>query len=97
MAPTRDAFARATDAIPIDFGCAGPRLQPSGAVIANVLVRTSALEELEKRRDVVRVEVVGDLSADLAARRREVGQGNRFADPHILPEGLGVLVHEEPS
>jgi len=97
VAASREAFAHAVDSVPIDFGCAGPRVHPGGEVTASVLVRTSALEQLRERSSLVRVEVLGDFSANLAARRAEVGKGNRFADRHTLPDGLGVLVPEDRS
>jgi hypothetical protein len=95
VAPSREAFEQAVDSLPIDFGCVGPRLRPGGEVTANVLIRTSVLQQLRERSSLVRVEALGDFSANLKARRAEVGKGNRFADPHKLPEGLGVLVPRE--
>jgi hypothetical protein len=95
IAPSPLAFVSAVDGIPVDFGCAGPRVHPAGEVSANVLIRTSALEQLRERSSLVRIEVLADFSANLAQRRDEVGKGNRFADPRTLPEGLGVLIREE--
>lgn len=94
VASSRAAFLEAVDSVPIDYGCAGPRVHPGGEVTASVLVRASALASLRERSNLVRVEVLGDFSANLVARRAEVGKGNRFADPRVLPQGLGVLVPE---
>jgi hypothetical protein len=94
VASSREAFLKAVDSVPIDYGCAGPRLHEGGEVTASVLVRASALGQLRKRSKHIRVEVLGDFSANLAARRAEVGKGNRFADPRVLPQGLGVLMPE---
>jgi hypothetical protein len=92
VARSRAAFIQAVDSVEIDFGCAGPRVHPGGEVTASVLVRSAAIDQLRQRSELIRVEVVGDFSANQA---REVGTGNRFANPGTLPEGLGVLLHKD--
>lgn len=96
VAPSPQAFVTAVDGIAIDFGCAGPRVHsPGGEVTANVQITAAGLEALRERSGLVRAEVLGDLSESLARRRGEVGTGNRFADPSVLPRGLGSLIRED--
>jgi hypothetical protein len=93
VSPTPQAFMQAIKSIPIDFGCAAPRLTPDGGVVGNVLVTPSSLALLREKSDLVRVEVLRDPSE---VTFPPVGKGNRFLDPRTLPKGLGVLVHEVP-
>ena len=96
VAPSPQAFVTAVDGVPVDFGCAGPRVHsPGGEVTANVQITASALQSLRERSSLVRADVLGDLSESLAQRREQVGTGNRFADPGVLPQGLGSLIREE--
>ncbi|MER6051206.1 hypothetical protein ABT168_27780 [Streptomyces sp. NPDC001793] len=46
-------------------------------------------------RDGVAVDVLRDATETGRARQAEVGHGNRFADPHEVPYGLGELLKDE--
>jgi len=63
--------------------------KPDGPVTALVLMRTTALTFV-KQDPLARVEIVAEPPTDPADVPR-VGKGNRFADPHSLPEGQGIL------
>ena len=87
-------FSEFVRAIKIEFACAGPRVNPDGIISADVLLRQSQIAEAA-RYGQVRVEVVADVPATTGKNRAEVGKGNRFEDPRVLPVGRGVLVREE--
>ena len=81
----------------IEFACAGPRVSSEGIISADVLLKQSETDAAAGHGKV-RVEVVADLSAVTGRNRAEVGRGNRFEDPRVLPAGRGVLVRtEQPS
>ncbi len=63
--------------------------KPAGAVTALVLMRRS-IYEVASQDLTARAKIVAappDNPADIP----KVGEGNRFADPHVLPQGQGVL------
>ena len=63
--------------------------KPFGPVTALVLMRRSALDSI--RQDAsVKIEIVAEPPITLADTP-QVGKGNRFANPHALPKGQGVL------
>jgi len=86
-----DAFTAFVQTTPVEFACAGPRVSAEGVITAHVLMRQSEAARASAS-DAVKVEVVADVSDTTAKRRAEVGKGNRFADPQVLPEGRGRFV-----
>lgn len=86
-----EAFTAFVQTVPIEFACAGPRINRDGVIVADALMRTSEVER-KRRSRIVKVEVVADITAASGDRRAEVGRGNRFADPRELPVGRGTLI-----
>ena len=98
VAPSAEAFIAALGGQEIDFACRGPRVAADGVVVANALMSQETVAKLERSlRGRVKIEVVGDFSANLVERQAEVGEGNRFEDGRTLPQGLGELVREQPQ
>ncbi len=62
--------------------------KPAGPVTALVLMRTSAFT-LVSQDPTAKVEIVAKPGDPAAVP--PVGTGNRFANPHVLPEGQGIL------
>jgi hypothetical protein len=88
-----NAFKKFVETTPVEFACAGPRVSPKGVVTAHVLMRESVAKRAAAQ-DVVKVEIVADLTATTGKRRAEVGRGNRFENPQVLPIGRGVLLRK---
>jgi hypothetical protein len=63
--------------------------KPEGAVTALVLMRKSSLT-LAAQDPSVKVTIVAEPPAN-PADVPQVGTGNRFANPRVLPEGQGIL------
>ncbi len=88
------AFTEFVQRAKIEFACAGPRVSSEGIISAHVLMRQSQIDAA-KKSGKVNVEVVADVSDATGKRRAEVGRGNRFENPTVLPVGRGVLVREQ--
>lgn len=86
-------FVRST---PVEFACAMPRVNPEGIITADVLMKQSVVEAASERAAAanLRIEIVADVSTVKGRRRPEVGKGNRFEDPTVLPPGRGALVRD---
>ena len=63
--------------------------RPTGPVTALVLIRRSAFNAL-KQDPSARIELVAEPPNSLIDTPA-VGKGNRFANPHALPQGQGIL------
>lgn len=88
-------FKKFVSTTPLEFACAGPRVSTAGVVTADVLMKESIARKAA-RPATIKVEIVADLSATTGARRAEVGSGNRFKDPSVLPTGRGTLLRKMP-
>jgi hypothetical protein len=63
--------------------------KPSGAVTVLALMRRSVYE-FASQDPTARARIVA-VPPDKPEDIPKVGEGNRFADPHVLPQGQGVL------
>lgn len=93
MSSDVESFTEFIRTTPVEFACAAPRRSSEGIVTAHVLMRQSVADRSARSKGI-RVEVVADLSDTTGERRAEVGRGNRFADPTVLPQGRGRLVRD---
>lgn len=86
------AFKKLVETTPLSFACAMPRLSPKGVVSAHVLMTRRQVEQIERENKSIKVEVVADPADFSGDRRPEVGKGNRYAEPGVLPQGRGTLI-----
>ncbi|WP_228938483.1 hypothetical protein [Paraburkholderia saeva] len=87
------AFKQFIETTPLNFACAGPRVNAEGIATAHVLMKRSVADEAAKR-GIVKVEITAEFSANRAGQAAQIGKGNRFADPNVLPTGRGVLLRK---
>ncbi|BAN27538.1 hypothetical protein [Caballeronia insecticola] len=88
-----DEFRRFVETTPLEFSCASPRVGADGTVSAHVLMHESAVQKAQAS-DAIRLEIVAH-PADLGDEGPpQVGEGNRFEDPSVLPTGRGVLLRK---
>lgn len=90
------AFTEFVKNTPVEFACAMPRVSAEGIITAEVLMQQSMVEQSLERAEAakVRLEVVADASSVRGRRLPEVGDGNRFEDPKVLPVGRGALIDD---
>ncbi|SAL79186.1 hypothetical protein AWB71_05846 [Caballeronia peredens] len=88
-----DEFRRFVESTPLEFPCASPRVGADGTVSAHVLMRESAVQKAQAS-DAIRLEIVAHPSDLGDEGPPEVGEGNRFEDPSVLPAGRGVLLRK---
>ena len=88
-----DELKRFIDSTPMEFACAGPRVNKEGIATAHVLMKDSVAKAAQ-RNDAVRLEIVADASDMADEGPPQVGSGNRFEDPAVLPTGRGVLLRK---
>ena len=86
------AFQKLVETTLLAFACAVPRLSPQGVVSAHVLMSRRLVERIERENKRIKVEVVADPADFSGDRRPEVGKGNRYAQPGVLPQGRGRLI-----
>lgn len=86
-----EEFKKFVETTPLNFACAGPRVNAEGIVTAHVLMKRSVAAQVPKT-GAVKAEITADFSARKAGQEAEIGKGNRFADPRVLPTGRGVLL-----
>ena len=67
-----------------------PTFAENGSVRIYAFVPDEQIAALE--RTGVKVEVLGDHTAETRERRKEVGKGNRFLTGDPVPHGLGIKV-----
>lgn len=91
VSANKEAFRKFAEATPMKFACRGPRINAEGVVTAHGLMKASEAKQAARTGEV-KVEIVAEPSARTVERRAEVGQGNRFEDPNVLPAGRGVLL-----
>jgi hypothetical protein len=88
-----DEFKRFVESTPVEFSCASPRVSRDGVVSAHVLMRDSEVKKAQAS-DAIRLEIVAHPSDLGDEGPPEVGKGNRFEDPSVLPTGRGVLLRK---
>jgi len=88
-----EAFKKFVETTPLDFSCAGPRVNAEGLVTAHVLMKKSVALRAAKA-GVLKVEITADPSTRKTNQQADIGKGNRFADPRVLPTGRGVLLRK---
>lgn len=74
--------------VPFDTGCCGPVRFKDGTIHVDGFVTASQLAQIEA--EGIELEMRKDLTEHLAARRAEVGKGDRFDGGRIAPKGLGI-------
>ncbi|MGZ8305418.1 MAG: hypothetical protein ACXWU6_02290 [Allosphingosinicella sp.] len=94
-APDRNILEKVLRDHPVDTGCTGGVSTDGAGVRIEAHVRQDAIERLQRSK--VKVEVLGNASAEGRERQDEVGRGNRFKGEARLPRGLGRKVKEERS
>jgi hypothetical protein len=93
VAANKEEFRKFAETTPMTFACRGPRVNAEGVVTTHALMKGSDAKQAAKAGGV-KVEIVAEPSARMSERRAEVGQGNRFDDPNVLPTGRGVLLRK---
>lgn len=88
-----ETFKKFVESTPLDFACAGPRVNAEGIVTAHVLMKKSIALKAAKA-GALKVEITADFSTRKTTQEADIGKGNRFADSHVLPVGRGVLVRK---
>ncbi|SAK88260.1 hypothetical protein AWB81_04635 [Caballeronia arationis] len=93
IATSPEELKRFIESTPMKFACAGPRVNKEGIATAHVLMKGSTAKEAQ-RSDAVRLEIIADPSDMADEGLPDVGSGNRFEDPSVLPVGRGKLLRK---
>lgn len=88
-----DEFRKFVESTPLEFACAGPRVNAEGIVTAHVLMARSVATSVAKHGSM-KVEITADPSTWTTSQESQIGRGNRFEERHVLPTGRGILLRE---
>ena len=75
----------------LDLSCGGPKQREGGAVSIEAYVPEDQIDQLRVKG--VKIDVLGDETATVRERQKQVGKGNRF-EGGVVPRGQGRKVKD---